>query len=100
MDVIAKSVCICFSISVEMLQVIIGKNFRDVLYLNMIKSAVKTSSMLNKFESGLIEKAYPSFIIKNYDKNQIVLNKGTYMNDMLYIIIEGNLIKVINNNIG
>jgi CRP-like cAMP-binding protein len=94
MDVIAKTVCICFSISVETLQAIIGNNFRDVLYLNLIKFAFKTSSNLNKFESSLIEKTYPSFCIKNYEKNQIVIPKGSLMCDKINILIEGNLVKV------
>jgi CRP-like cAMP-binding protein len=97
MDVIAKTVCICFSISVETMKVIIGKNFRDVLYLNMIKSTMKASSLLNNFDSSLIEKTYPSFCMKNYDKNQVVLSKGTLMNENIYIIIEGSLDKVVLN---
>jgi CRP-like cAMP-binding protein len=95
MDVVAKTVCICFSISVETLQAIIGNNFRDVLYLNLIKLAFKTSSLLNKFESSLIEKTYPAFCIKNYEKNQTVIPKGRITSDKINILIEGNLIKVI-----
>jgi CRP-like cAMP-binding protein len=95
MDVIAKTVCMCFSISVETLKAIIGKDFRDVLYLNMIKSTMKASNLLNNFDSTLIEKTYPSFCIKNYQKNEVVLSKGTFMNEMIYIIIEGNLDKVL-----
>jgi hypothetical protein len=98
MDVIATTVCICFSISVETLQAIIGKNFRDVLYLNIIKSAFKTSSFLNKFDSSLIEKTYPSFCIKNYERNQVVIPKGLLENEKINIIIEGNLVKVNYDN--
>lgn len=94
MDVIAKSVVICFSISVETLQAFIGSNFRDVLYLNLIKLAFKTSSKLNKFQSSLIEKAFPSFTIKNFEKNNVVIRKGTPKNERINIIIEGNIIKV------
>jgi CRP-like cAMP-binding protein len=99
MDVIAKTVCICFSISVETLQAIIGNNFRDVLYLNLIKLAFKTSTLLNKFESSLVEKTYPSFSIKNYEKNEVVIPRGTIIGDKIHILVEGNLVKVYFFNI-
>jgi hypothetical protein len=94
MDVIAKSVCIVFSISVETLQVILGQNFRDILYMNLIKLAFKTSPMINKFEGSLIDKAFTGFRVKDYEKDQVVIPKGHKMNQTISIIIEGNLIKV------
>lgn len=95
MDVISKTVVICFSLSVETLKAVIGNNYKDVLYLNLIKYAFKNSSMLNNFETTLIEKAYPSFKINNYEKNNIVINTGKIKKESINIVIEGNLYKVI-----
>ncbi len=91
MDVMAKTVCIVFSISVETLQVILGQNFRDILYMNLIKLAFKTSPMINKFEGSLIDKAFPAFSIQNFERGQVVLEKGYQKNEKIGIIIEGNL---------
>jgi CRP-like cAMP-binding protein len=99
MDVIAKTVVICFSLSVETLQVIIGNNFRDTLYLNLIKYAFKISKLLNNFEAALIEKTYPSFKIINYNKDETVITKGIKMSEKINILIEGNLHKALFFNI-
>jgi cGMP-dependent protein kinase len=93
MDVVAMTVCICYSISVETLKVILGPNYKDVLYMNMVKLAFSNSALFARLESSLIEKAFPAFNIKTFGKNEIVIPSGTKVNDKIIILLEGDLIK-------
>ena len=91
---IAKSACICYSISVESLNKVIGMNFRGIVYMIAIKEAFRNSVLLSKFEDFLIDKTYPAYSIKYYDNNDVVVKKGHPMNTNIYIVIEGGLKKV------
>jgi hypothetical protein len=94
MDIITKTDCVIYSISVESLRKIIGDNFRGVIYMIMIKQAFKNSRLLNHFDPLLLDKTYPAFSIKNYFNNEIVVEAGSLMRDRIFIIIEGSLYKV------
>ena len=43
MDVIAKTVCVCYSVSIETLQVVLGSKYNDALIQNMVKLAFNNS---------------------------------------------------------
>lgn len=94
MDVIAKTVSICYSISIETLKTILGENYKDLLFLNFVKMAFKTSSLFGKLNKVVIEKVFPIFKPKNYNKNEVVLKKGEKVNEKIVIVIEGGLINV------
>jgi cGMP-dependent protein kinase len=100
LNVIAKTVCVIYSISVGILTLILGPNFKDILFLNFIKIAIKNSKSFGKINISLIEQTYSCFKVKRFFKGNIVLPKGTLMNKKIIIIIEGNLSKceVPNNN--
>lgn len=94
MDVIAKTVTICYSISIETLKTILGENYKDMLFLNFVKMAFKTSGLFKKLNKSIIEKAFPVFKAKNFNKNDVVLSKGYKTNEKIIIVIEGGLINV------
>jgi hypothetical protein len=94
MDVLAKTKCICYSISVETLKTMVGEKYRDVLYLNFIKSSFSTSKSFKKFNLKLLENAYECFNAINFAKDQVVYPAGHLISSKLVIIIEGNLVNV------
>jgi cGMP-dependent protein kinase 1 len=98
MNVIAKSTCELYSISVATLIDLLGKNFKDTLYLNFIKIAMSKSKYFNKINPHLLELAYNSFKPTKYDKNSIVYQKGTAMDEKIIIILEGMLVKNTSKN--
>lgn len=94
MDVVAKTKCTCYSISVETLKQMVGEKYRDVLYLNFIKTAFSSSKYLKKFQPKCIESIYPCFKIKNYGKREVVVPAGHVIGSKIIVIIEGNLVNV------
>jgi signal-transduction protein with cAMP-binding, CBS, and nucleotidyltransferase domain len=96
MDVIAKSKCICYSISIETLKQMVGDKYRDVLYLNFIKSSFGHSKFLKKFQQKSIEDIFSCFSVKNYSRRELVLPIGHVLGSKIIVIIEGNLINVYN----
>lgn len=92
MDVNAKTKCVCYSISIETLKTMVGEKYREVLYLNFIKSAFSNSKNLRKFNLKLVETAYECFGAANYSKNDVVIPQGYMVSSKLVIVIEGNLI--------
>jgi len=96
MDVVAKSNCICYSISVETLKLMVGDKYKEVLYLNFIKSAFGNSKFLKKFQVKSIEAIYSCFTVKNYSRRELVVPTGHVLSSKIIVIIEGNLINVNN----
>jgi CRP-like cAMP-binding protein len=94
MDVVAKTKCVCFSISVETLKHMVGEKYRDVLYLNFIKTAFSNSRYLKKFQPKLIESIYSCFNVVNFGKREVVVPAGHLIGSKIIVIIEGNLINV------
>jgi hypothetical protein len=94
MDVIAKSKCICYSISVETLRAMVGDKYRDILYLNFIKMSFSISENLNTINLKLLENIFECFTAVNLGKGKIACGQGHQMTSKLMIIIEGNLVNV------
>ena len=61
MDVVAKTNCVCFSISISTLKNMLGDKFRTFLYLGLIKSSFATSSLFKGFNSYVIEQIFSLF---------------------------------------
>lgn len=93
LNVIAKTTCELYSISISTLTNLLGPNYRDTLYLNFIKIAMNKSKYFNKINPHLLELAYKSFKPAKYDKNSLVYNKGTAMDEKIVIILEGMLVR-------
>lgn len=91
MDVISKSKCVCYSISVETLKNMVGEKYRDILYLNFIKMSFSISQYFNKINLKLLESAYECFHAVNLGKNQVAYPKGHINTSKFTIIIEGSL---------
>jgi hypothetical protein len=94
MDVIAKTKCICYSISVETLRAMVGDKYRDILYLNFIKMSFSISENLNSINLKLLDNIFECFKAVNIGKGQAACSVGHNTNSKLMIIIEGNLISV------
>jgi cGMP-dependent protein kinase len=92
LDVIAKTNCILYSISIDTLISMVGDQYKDILYLNIIKMAFLKSNIFGKFNPKLIEIAYECFKVKNYLKGDTVLRSGHVMCSKIIIILEGSLI--------
>lgn len=92
MDVIAKTPCITYSISVETLRNMVGEDYRDVLYLNIIKMSFAKSTNLKKINMKLLENTYESFKVKHFEKGEVILPVGYTTNTKIIVIIEGSVI--------
>jgi hypothetical protein len=95
MDVIAKTKCIVYSISIETLRRMVGEEYRNVLYLNFIKISLNNSEYFKNLSLKLIEKFFSCFKATNIGKDSIAYSKEHNKSSKLTIIIEGNLLNVI-----
>lgn len=95
MDVIAKTTCICYSISVETLTNMVGEKYKDLLYMNFIKMSFSQSQYFKRFNLQLLENAYELLTARNYYKRDLVYKAGHKKGSKLIIIIEGSLVNVI-----
>ena len=93
-DIIAKTDCICYSISKETLKSMIGKKYRETLYFNFMKMAISESTIFRKFNLKLLDKAITYFKIKHFTKNETVIEAGHVISSSIVILIQGNLINV------
>lgn len=92
MDVIAKTNCVCYSISVSTLKNMIGENFRTLLYLNFIKSTFSTSALFNRFNPYLIDQIFCYFEAVNLAKGTVAFPKGYKKSEYIVVIIDGHLV--------
>ena len=99
LDCIAKSNCICYSVSSFTLETMLGKNFRTLLYLNFIKSSFTRSKIFHKFNINLLDNAFYLFKPNNLTKNEIVYKEGYIKSSKIVIVIDGNLINSITKDI-
>ena len=98
LDVIAKSNCICYSISFETLQNILGYNYKDELLKQFIKFSFHTSKILNFILPEFINKTYKTFCMKVFKKNEVVVEKGFYLSEKVIVVIDGNVVKENNES--
>ena len=99
LDCIAKTNCICYSVSSFTLETMLGKNFRTLLYLNFIKSSFTRSHIFHKFNVNLLDNAFYLFKPKNLTRNEIVYKEGYIKSSKIVIVIDGNLTNNITNEI-
>jgi cGMP-dependent protein kinase len=99
MDVIAKTQCITYSISIETLKNMVGDNYRDILYLNFIKMSFANSKNFKNINMKLLEKTYDSFKMKSFTKDEVVLPVGYGIISKIAIVIEGSIINCKNSTV-
>jgi cGMP-dependent protein kinase len=91
MDVIAKTNCEVFCITVDTIKSVAGERYKDVLYLNFIKMAIGKSKFFNKINMKLIENAYECFSFQNYANNDKIVKAGTAISAKIIVVIQGNI---------
>jgi hypothetical protein len=96
MDVIAKSNCVCYAITIDTLKLIIGEKFRETIFFNIITMAFENSQNFSNIETSSIEKSFETFQISKYNKLDTVFPAGYNPLSKLVIVAEGNLINVNN----
>ncbi len=94
MNIVAKTKCECYSVSIPSLKMIIGNSYKEAIVLNIIKNAFAISNTMNKVSPNMIENSFIDFEIKNYNLNEKVLEMGSVIQSKLIIILEGNIVQV------
>ena len=94
LDVIAKTFCVCYSVSVSYLKSMLGDKYRSFLFLNFTKSAFKTSKNLNQLNTYLVEEIFQYFEAVNLGFDNVAFPIKHKKSSKIVIIIDGNLINV------
>ncbi len=92
MDVVAKSNCVCYSISKATLQNMLGERYITLLFLNFIKASFLTSKYFKVFNSNLFKDIFPFFEAINLGPGSIAFEKGYIKSSHIVVIIDGHLI--------
>ena len=92
MDVITETKCICYSISKSSLKHLLSDKYRNFLYFNFLKAALKKSKYLNKINEYYLTKIFPLFQAVNLGEDHVAYPKGHNKSSQLIVIIDGNLI--------
>ena len=99
LDVITKTKCICYSISISTLKSMLSDKYRSFLYLNFMKSAFKNSKFFNKFSGDLLNNIFQHFEAVNLGKDYVAFPIGHVKSSTMVIMIDGNLINSKNGEI-
>ena len=75
LDVIAKTNCVCYSISFQSLENNLGKNYNDELCKQFIKFTFTKSNFFNFIPMEYLDRTYSLFELKVYGKNDIIIKK-------------------------
>lgn len=94
MNIVAKTKCVCCSISFQSLKLIIGENYKEAIVLSIIKNAFAMSKYLNTINPSLIENFFSNFEIVNFKKNEKILDTGSIIQAKYFVVIEGNIVQV------
>ena len=92
MDVVAKSNCVCYSISKATLQNMLGEKYITLLFLNFIKASFLTSKYFKIFNSDLLKEIFPFFEAINLGAGSTAFEKGYVKSSHIVVIIDGHLI--------
>ena len=98
LDVIAKTNCVCYSISFDSLRYILGENYQKELLKQFIKFSFHISKILNFILPEFINKTFEIFEMKVFKKDDIVFNEGLHISEKVIVIIDGNVVKENNQN--
>ena len=91
-DVIAKTKTVCYSVSITTFKLMLGENFREMLYLNFIKYAFARSERFQNFNTHLLDgKVFKLFTPENLPNNTIAFEKGYDTSSKLVVIVDGSL---------
>ena len=100
MDVIAESNVVIYDITVETLKSMVGDNYKEILYLSLIKMTFGSSKYFSKINTKLIEQVFPIFEFSNYSNKSLVLSALSFKSSQnIIVIIEGNLVDKVTGSI-
>jgi hypothetical protein len=94
MDVVAKTNCVLYSISVDTFKKLVGEMYREIIIYNFITTAFDKSEQFGKIEPTILENTFATFKVSHYKKHDIVLNTGHNYQSKILILAEGNLLNV------
>ena len=92
MDVVAKTNCVCYSISKVTLQNMLGEKYITLLFLNFMKASFITSKYFKIFNTNLLKEVFHFFEAINLGPGSIAFEKGYVKSSHIVIIIDGHLI--------
>ena len=95
LDVIAKSDCILYSISVEFFKNQIGIDYKESLYFSFINYSFQNSKFFTDIYPKMLEKVFGYFEFLDYKGKEVVFEKGTSLSNKLIIVLEGGLMNKI-----
>ena len=91
MDVIAKTNCVCFSISTSTLNAMLSQKYCSCLFLNFMQKAFSQSKYFNRFDHVELEHVFRFFQAVNLGKDNVAYPKGHLKSSKIVIVIDGNL---------
>lgn len=99
MHAISKTKCIIYCITKETLISMLGNNYINKLTICIIKECFRKSKYFSNINLDLINNTINCFSIKRYTNNELVFKKGDTINNIICIVIEGELIDETSRNI-
>ena len=94
LDVIAKTNCVCYSISISYLKSMLGEKYRSFLFLNFMKTAFQKSEIFNQLNTYFVEEIFQYFEAVNLGSDNVAFPIKHNKSSKIVIIIDGNLINV------
>ena len=100
-DIVAKTDCTIFSISIDFFHNVFGKgkDFKDQLYFSSLKIAFSKSSNFNSVNLFILNRIFNYFNFKTFKKNNVVYRKGTDVSKKMCIILDGSIVEKGTNKI-
>ena len=90
-DVMAKTKCLCYIISIQSLKSLASEKYKQVLLFNFFEMAINNSKYFNQLNTKVFGDYFNLFCLHDFSKNEIVIPKGHILDSVFYIIIEGSL---------
>ena len=91
-NIIAKTDCVLYSISVKSFRKMIGHKFRSFIFYHFMKSAFSHSKLFKTMNMFYIEKIFRFFSVVNLNKDNVAFPIGHKKSSKFVIVISGNLI--------
>ena len=96
-DAIPSGRTVIYSIPVFWLKSLYGDNYRSVVALALLKSAISNNLALKKLNLNFMDEIFNRFTFKYYEKETEIIRKGEPKNNLFVIPIEGELVDSSNN---
>ena len=83
----------CIAISGEGLKSVLGSQLQDIIYMNSLRISIEKNPYLQKLTKFQIETLMNAMEIINYQDSNIIINKGASLNECMFIVVRGILMK-------